>query len=766
MRGRACRGVYRAELRIAFLDLKREAKLALDEDKGESFVTEKHNYDDFFNLRGDWETQPRLRRGIRILLAILMLSWLNVPLVEAAITLLDNSSGITSNGTSVTAHFWGGYPASGDLLVAQVSNNASSSAPTTPTGWSVAISETNNSPGQVIFYKIADGTEGPDITISGYGTSTFLALLTFRYSGVATYNPLDQTSSKSGTGTAISTNSITTTRANELLIAGVCQSKSSSFSGWGSSFTVRSGIQGTASASYADRIVSSTGTYSTSVTASQSGAWRAHMASFKAVTKTWDGGASTNNWGDANNWNPNGVPASTDVIELTGANTIDINVAAVGMDLYLNNASLTLTVKSGQSLTVGGNLAIASGTLNTEASFPTVTGTTTINGGTVGYTAASGSQTVAAKSYVNLTISGGGTKTLAGTITPTGNLSVNGGTLDLSTYTANRSTGGGTLTVANGATLKIGGTGTLPSNYSTHSIGATSTVEFAGTTTSVGALNSSQNYGNLTISGSGVVGSASFAVATALSVGSGGSFIPTAGTVTMNNGSSISNSGTLTFQGLTIAASATVTTSSKLQHCRCAHHRRELSLQPGRRHHHDDGDRVDIVIQRGTNLQGTDDCRHAFDTTNGELLGRRRAHSERIEDTGANCRNHYHERYRLVHRQLRHIDLQQLGHCRHAINTADGELLRYRCIDRERLDDTCPDSRHDHDEQRRVDRQLRHTDILQSEHCRIGNCDDIGKLQYRRRVDHGRECRLCSERRDHHDDGHRVDIFIQRGANI
>ena len=77
--------------------------------------------------------------------------------------------------------------------------------------------------------------------------------------------------------------------------------------------------------------------------------------------------------------------------------------------------------------------------------------------------------------------------------------------------------------------LKIGGTGTLPSNYSTHSIGATSTVEYAGTTTSVAALNSSQNYGNLTISGTGVVGSASFAVATALTVGSGGSFIPTAG---------------------------------------------------------------------------------------------------------------------------------------------------------------------------------------------------------------------------------------------
>jgi hypothetical protein len=51
--------------------------------------------------------------------------------------------------------------------------------------------------------------------------------------------------------------------------------------------------------------------------------------------------------------------------------------------------------------------------------------------------------------------------------------------------------------------LSVGGTGTLPSNYSTHSIGATSTINYAGTTQTVAVLNSSQNYGNLTISGSG-----------------------------------------------------------------------------------------------------------------------------------------------------------------------------------------------------------------------------------------------------------------------
>ena len=95
-------------------------------------------------------------------------------------------------------------------------------------------------------------------------------------------------------------------------------------------------------------------------------------------TITWDGGAGTNNWGDANNWNPDVVPTSSNDVSLTGANTIDVNVAGVCNNLTLNNASLVLTVKSAYSLTVSGNLTLTTGTLNTEASFPTVTGTTTL----------------------------------------------------------------------------------------------------------------------------------------------------------------------------------------------------------------------------------------------------------------------------------------------------------------------------------------------------------------------------------------------------
>ncbi len=103
--------------------------------------------------------------------------------------------------------------------------------------------------------------------------------------------------------------------------------------------------------------------------------------------------------------------------------------------------------------------------------------------------------------FRNVTINNlGGTVTLALNQTITnGNLTISGGTLDLSSYTINRSSAAGTITVSNGATLKIGGTNSFPSNYTTHSLDTASTVEYSGTNQTV----SNEAYGNLTLSGSG-----------------------------------------------------------------------------------------------------------------------------------------------------------------------------------------------------------------------------------------------------------------------
>ena len=161
-----------------------------------------------------------------------------------------------------------------------------------------------------------------------------------------------------------------------------------------------------------------------------------------------------------------------------------------------------------------------------------------------------------AQDYGHLIISGSGTKTLAGTENVAGNLTISAGTFDLGANTINRTAAGGTLTVSNGATLKIGGTNTFPSNYTAHSIGATSTIEYGGTTQSVIVLNSAQNYGNLTISGSGTKTlAATISVAGDLTVSAGtfdlGSFTANrasaGGTLSVASGATLKIGGTNTF---------------------------------------------------------------------------------------------------------------------------------------------------------------------------------------------------------------------------
>ena len=77
-----------------------------------------------------------------------------------------------------------------------------------------------------------------------------------------------------------------------------------------------------------------------------------------------------------------------------------------------------------------------------------------------------------------------------------GNLTVTSGTLDLSSFRMDRVSNGGTLTVADGAFLKIGGTNTFPVRFVTHLLGPTSTVEYYGTTQVV----TPELYGHLILS--------------------------------------------------------------------------------------------------------------------------------------------------------------------------------------------------------------------------------------------------------------------------
>jgi fibronectin-binding autotransporter adhesin len=289
-------------------------------------------------------------------------------------------------------------------------------------------------------------------------------------------------------------------------------------------------------------------------------------------TKRDGSGTDASSFGSNNSW----IVQNTHTMTLSGSTNWDVSASGTveieSGGSWTNSSSGTVTI---------GTLQLDNGSTCSHTTATTLPGTTKTFGATstVNYSA-SADQTVASTTYGHLTINGSGTKTLAGNATVAGDLTVSAGTIDLSSYAANRSSAGGTLTVSNGATLKIGGTGTIPSNYSTHSIGSTSTIEFSGTNQSVGSLNSSQSYGHLTCSGSGtktpaagltIVGNFTINSGPTFAAGSythtvqgnwsnGGTFTAGTSTVQFTGSSDVSITGATTFNTLTINKSSSSNT--------------------------------------------------------------------------------------------------------------------------------------------------------------------------------------------------------------
>jgi hypothetical protein len=276
-------------------------------------------------------------------------------------------------------------------------------------------------------------------------------------------------------------------------------------------------------------------------------------------------GAGSVNVGGALYTSPNfGVftPGTASTITYSGAAAQSVLAEAYGTLVLSGSGNKTLagatTVATGLTLTggtlvAGTNLTLSANSLITRSE-GTMTGTLQ---GTAAYdlTYTGNSKTSGPESSngglrtVNANLTAGQTLTLDANKSPDGNLTVTAGTLDLSTFTINRSAAGGTLTVSNGATLKIGGTNAFPTNYNTHSVGATSTVEYAGTAQSVTTLNSTQSYGNLILSGSGLKTFTGETVVGTLSL---------RGTATTTGTTVYGAAGTLAYEG-----SATQTTGSE-----------------------------------------------------------------------------------------------------------------------------------------------------------------------------------------------------------
>jgi hypothetical protein len=193
-----------------------------------------------------------------------------------------------------------------------------------------------------------------------------------------------------------------------------------------------------------------------------------------------------------------------------GTSLAPTNIVIVGGTFTCNNSTMNVggNLSLGPEAVVGGTFNGNTGTVNIAGNFTTTSGGSpatafNANTGTFNFNG-SGPQSISGSlspTFNNLTVNkSAGTLTLGVNAPVAGNLSVTAGTLDLGVFSANRTAGGGILTVSNGASLKIGGSNTLPSNFTTVTLQPTSTVEYAGTGSQpIAAV----NYGHLTSSNSG-----------------------------------------------------------------------------------------------------------------------------------------------------------------------------------------------------------------------------------------------------------------------
>ena len=181
-----------------------------------------------------------------------------------------------------------------------------------------------------------------------------------------------------------------------------------------------------------------------------------------------------------------------------------------------------VTLQSTKS--VGTTLFLKNGIFNLNGQSFTMTNGSTIDrtGGTISATPAGTSYNVLYSPHTaglttdlelpntttilnNLTINNGNTITLQSNKTVNGNLSIATGVFDIVDKTINRGSVGGTLSIADSAKLKIGGTNSFPTNYTTHDINDNSIVEYAGSSQVIATTNkiNDYDYGFLELSGTG-----------------------------------------------------------------------------------------------------------------------------------------------------------------------------------------------------------------------------------------------------------------------
>jgi hypothetical protein len=267
------------------------------------------------------------------------------------------------------------------------------------------------------------------------------------------------------------------------------------------------------------------------------------------------------NWSDVGTWqrfggvtwaNATSLPTATSAVTIRNGHAINVNgnysCASLTLTAPTSSNTTRLTVQTGNTLTVSGNVQVSGGTSSgRDASLRLEgTGILDVSGGvTLTATAGQGDASLVMAGSGRLAVTGALTNT-NGTFTTTGSTSTVEfrssltQTIPALNYHNLTSSGIGTRTLANSGTIGISGTFTPGTNtYTT----AGSTVDYNGTSSQTVAA---FNYNNLTISNTGSV-----TLPSAGTVGVAGTFSPSSSATYTVTGSTVNYNGS---GGQTIAA--------------------------------------------------------------------------------------------------------------------------------------------------------------------------------------------------------------------
>lgn len=282
----------------------------------------------FRTMRGRGSACFRATSGVNAT-AMLLFGFLVPNAGMAAVTYVQsNSTALLTPQSSVTVTFTAAQ-AAGNLNVVAVGWENSTSTPSSISDskgntYALAVGPTTISGlvSQSVYYakNIAAATAGSNtVTVTFSSSVPYPDVRIAEYSGLNTTNPLDVTAAATGTGTTMSTGSVTTLNASDLLVGSNMIAHTTSAAGSG--YTIR--VQSSNQHIIEDRTVSATGSYSASATQDISGYWLMQMVAFKAAAGSGDTQAPTAPTGltatPASSTQVNlGWTASTDNVAVTG----------------------------------------------------------------------------------------------------------------------------------------------------------------------------------------------------------------------------------------------------------------------------------------------------------------------------------------------------------------------------------------------------------------------------------------------------------------